>query len=376
MRSFQRSFYESLKLRDAIDPLFNDIADRERLGQVDDTLLDVDGPSHGEFVTMTMPNSVSWKTEGVRFNAYPAGLDEPRSLKLRRFWYAHRDGAMSYHLSFGVRYDHTPADFYFLSLLQKLAAPKEFSAAPLPKGKTAWRPTELNTGVFPLDKILVSDATDQSETFWRFVSRRFEADAQDLFGALATHLGAPAIEPGAAKFENLVDHIPFIEVPDLEMPRARFMFFFQDETLFKRLLPPADPETGVRPLRSIMVQSGCYAAYPAQIQERMERSPDPTQRVVDLDDDFWRWAQSRYSDTPENEIAIIKKSIPAFEPGRADCLHYLFTAGFNQNIVDFMNQDASEVQDSIDPIYPTNDQQEEENFFVRFANTHMHMNNP
>jgi hypothetical protein len=367
MRAFQRGFHDSLRLRDAIDPLFNDIADRERLGQVDDTLLDVDGPSQGEIVSMTIPDMVSWTTEGVQFNARPSGLGKTRTLRLRRFWYAHRDGAFSYHLSFGVQYDHSPADFYFLSLLQKLVAPKEFLASPLPATKKAWRPTDTETGVFPLDKIKVADASQLSETFWQFVSRRFEADAQNMFGALASHLKVPRIKPDATRFEAMVDHVPFIEVPDLEMPKSRFMFFFQDQTFFRRLLPPTDPVTGLRPRRSSMVQRGCYTAYPSKIQEQVERCPDPVRPVVELDDDYWGWALSRYADTRQEDVAAIKARIPAFEPGRADCLHYLFTAGFNQNIIDFMNQDASEVLDSIDPIYPTNEQQEDESFFVRFA---------
>jgi hypothetical protein len=368
LRAFQREFHDSLKLRNAIDPLFNDIADRERLGHVDDILLDVDGPSQGEVIEMMLPDTVSWVTEGARFNASPEGLGRARPIRLRRFWYAHRDGALSYHLSFGVTYDHSPADFYFLSLLQKLAAPKEFTAAPLPPGKTAWRPTDPETGVFPLDRIHVTDATTEPETFWAFVSRRFDADAQDLFSGLAAHLKTPKFKPHSARFDKLVDHIPFIEVPDLEMPRARFMFFFQDKTLFQRLLPPLDPDTGRRPARSKLVQSQCYAVYPAQIQQRIETASDPTHPEVDLDDAYWTWVLNRYSDMPDAQVREVKATVPAFEPGRADCLHYLFTAGFNQNIIDFMNQDASEVQDSIDPIYPTNRMQEDESFFVRFAN--------
>lgn len=60
--------------------------------------------------------------------------------------------------------------------------------------------------------------------------------------------------------------------------------------------------------------------------------------------------------------------IPAYQTGRADCLDYLFLAGFNQNIIDWLNQDTSEILDSIDPIYPTEDVQADERFFVRFAN--------
>jgi hypothetical protein len=43
-------------------------------------------------------------------------------------------------------------------------------------------------------------------------------------------------------------------------------------------------------------------------------------------------------------------------------------AGFNQNIIDFMNQDPSEILDSTDPIYPATEEQATERKFVRFAN--------
>lgn len=46
----------------------------------------------------------------------------------------------------------------------------------------------------------------------------------------------------------------------------------------------------------------------------------------------------------------------------------MFLAGFNQNIIDWLNQDTSEILDSIDPIYPTAEVQADERFFVRFAN--------
>lgn len=73
-------------------------------------------------------------------------------------------------------------------------------------------------------------------------------------------------------------------------------------------------------------------------------------------------AQGKTLESPE------PLQIPAFERGRAGCLDYLFLAGFNQNIIDFMNQSTSEILDSIDPIYPDSDEQSDERFFVRYAN--------
>ena len=49
VRDFQPGYRGSKRLRDAVEPLFNDIADRERLGAVDDFLLDSLCPQNGEF---------------------------------------------------------------------------------------------------------------------------------------------------------------------------------------------------------------------------------------------------------------------------------------------------------------------------------------
>lgn len=138
---------------------------------------------------------------------------------------------------------------------------------------------------------------------------------------------------------------PFLEVPHLQMPRARFMFFFQDKLFFERMLPPVDQATGRRPSRHVMVPEERYDRYAAEIKGLMDRVMEQAKAAVHLGANCWSFATKQ-----------------------PDCLHYLFLSGFNQNIIDFMNQDASEVLDSIDPIYPTTAEQAEENFFVRFAN--------
>jgi hypothetical protein len=154
------------------------------------------------------------------------------------------------------------------------------------------------------------------------------------------------------------------------MPRFRFMFFFQDQEFFRRLLPPIDPETGKPTPRALLVQERCYVPFLKKIEEF--ESPDGA--VVDMGADYWDWVLTRPDyvklrlETPELRDAL-KREIPAWEDDtRPDCLQYLFLSGFNQNIIDFMNQDASEIQDSTDPIYPKTEDQISERFFVRFAN--------
>ena len=371
LRDFQPDYRGSKRLRDAVEPLFNDIADRERLGAVDDFLLDTLCPRAGEFLDVTTPDEIEWTTEGRRFIAKPPELAKTRVMRVRRFWYTHANGAVGYHLSFRYNYEHTPGDFYFLSLIQKLAAPKEFAAAPRPKGSAPIRATDAVTGLAPLDLIKVKGDSGKTLSFWQYVRDVFDADAGDLFAQLKAKL--PAAQPAGTlmpTFDNLVPVAPFIEVPGLDMPVSRLMFFFEDKTFFRRLLPEPDPATGKPPPRTMMVQEGCYLPY----QEKLEDLNPKTKvdaPIVRLADEYWNWVITRpdYDAFTDEQIAAGRKAIPAMEDRRRqDCLQYLFVAGFNQNIIDFMNQDPSEILDSTDPIFPATEEQISQRKFVRFAN--------
>ena len=370
LRAFQPGYRGSKRLRDAVEPLFNDIADRERLGAVDDFLLDSLCPRDGEFIEVTAPDEISWSTEGRRFIATPPGLGKTRTLRVRRFWYTHANGAIGYHLSFRYNYDHTPGEFYFLSLLQKVAAPKEFEANPRPPGSGPWRATDERTGIAPLDLLRVKSPRGGDQSFWQYVRAAFDLDAEDLFRQLSgTDAKARSALP-APTFDTLVAEAPFIEVPGLVMPVSRLLFFFEDATFFRRLLPEPDPETGAPPPRTLMVQEGCYLPY----QEKLDGlNPKGLVDVpeVRMGDDYWHWVIHRpdYDQYTDAQIEEGRKTRPAMEDRRRqDCLQYLFMAGFNQNIIDFMNQDPSEILDSTDPIYPATEEQATERKFVRFAN--------
>jgi hypothetical protein len=366
MRSFQPDYLQSLRLRDAIEPLFNDIADRERLGAVNDFLLDTPGKVSSEWLEASVPDMIEWETEGRRFQAAPPELSVPRRLRLKRFWYVHANGAMSWHLSFRIGFEHRPGDYYFLSLLQKAAAPKEFKLPRMP-GAAPVRPTDAKTNLLPLDKFTLKPDEGPAQPFWHFIKDRFESDAQHLFGALARHFNVSLKAP---RFSNMVMEAPFIEVPGLIMPVARLLFFFQDQVFFNRLLPPPDPATGKPPPMPLMVQDPCYKPYREEVKESLDPASAVRMPLVRLDQAFWKWAIERpeYAALTPEQFAAGKATRPAMEPGRTDCLDYLFIAGFNQNIIDFMNQDASEILDSIDPIYPVTEEQADESFFVRFAN--------
>jgi hypothetical protein len=467
-RKVQRGHKPSLALANAIDPLMNDIADRETQGEVQEFLLAAtpedfpDMPSaraavrqHEELV-FTVPESISWTTEGVQFQAAPDGLARERTVKLRRFWLSHNNGGLSYHLSFSHYYGgdqepgrsgYDPSTLYFLSLLQKLAAPKEYtlSEAMFKKANESSPPyvnvfDEPRLGIDPLDNITIEhrlrDGAASTERFWPFVETVFEIDADILFSRLARTC-KHRLTLGSGQYRRaLLEPAPFIEVPGLSAPKSRFMFMLHDERFFKRLMP-LDPATNESLSRKVMVQPACYQPYEARMSEMMRAVEGQDDATVLLDRDYWKWVLER----PEYETVLaadgfvrktpgsdagegaeggpwspikidsdqhllsermkdlvdavrggdcfqaleldpldetqkalvplkppVKRHIPAFEAGRTDCLEYLFLAGFNQNIIDFMNQDTSEILDSIDPIYPDSEDQSSDRFFVRYAN--------
>ncbi len=354
-QTVQSLYQDSTVLRDAIEPLFNDIADRERLSEVGDYLLDVPGARQGEWIEIAIPDRVEWTTEGTHFVA-DLGRQEPRLLRCRQFWYVHMNGSLSYHMSFCLKYEHTPADFYFISLLQKIFAPKEFSVA-TPTGGAAKpvrsAPISVNdtaTGIFPLDKVLVrqlGEATSEAQAFapfWHYVRRRFDAHARDLFATFDIKIKDERGRGTSEFFRTLVVSDPFIEVPNLRMPRARVLFLFDDKTFFRYLLPlPADD--GRRQSRRDFVKDDYYDAFKEWVQHQQELVKGTGDQTVRLTHDY---LQEVYQVAPQQ-------------------LRYLFLSGFIQNIVDFMNQDASEVLDSTDPVYPATLEQEEESFFIRYA---------
>ena len=351
----QRRYLQSTALRDAIEPLFNDIADRERLSEVGDYLLDVPGPRQGELIEIAIPDTVEWTTEGTHFFA-ELGPQQPRVLRCRQFWYVHMNGALSYHLSFSLKYEHTPADFYFISLLQKLLAPKEFTpAAPPGRPPAAAAATTVTvnapvTGVAPLDKVAVRAhpappaPAAPFAPFWHYVRARFDAHARHLFQAfgvkLTDHVGAPTHD----YFGTLVVSDPFIEVPNLKMPRARATFLFDDKTFFRYLLPPPT-EDGRRQRRRDFVKDAYFDRFKQWVRHQQEQTKRSGRPVVHQSQAY---LQEVHKLTPQE-------------------LRYLFLSGFIQNIIDFMNQDASEVLDSTDPVYPATVEQEEESFFIRYV---------
>ncbi len=464
----------SRALADAMNPLFNDISDRERAGHIDDLMFAVGKPApdpgakpdgHSpklvwrdteEWIGIDMPADIHWETEGIKTTASPPGDFGPQKVRVRRFWYVHRNGALSWHISFRLDYGpkdqqtrdrvkqdralgipfedrtHSPSLLYFLSRLQKVLAPKEFAPnaeEPVRAGFRVHRNPldereaksgEPPVGIEPIDTTLVkrigrNDAATPLKlgdpgvvTFWKQVSEWFADDHKNLFGYLCAGWDKTLASAHRRRyeeirddpFEALVGVEPFLEVPGLMMPRFRYMFFFVDYTFFNRLMPPLAAD-GVRLLqRAKFVHPNCYAFY----LQRNEDATDYTKKQRQLDPvTYWKPVLNRDSGQEFAEIkprlkelydslgdevglddnkqrltfdvwltTVWLKSYKADKPAwtddkRPDCINYLFLAGFNQNIIDFMAQDASEILDSLDPVYPDADDESGERFFVRYA---------
>jgi hypothetical protein len=468
MRRAQLGHLPSMALRNAIDPLFNDIADRDFFGKPRDFLfaagMGQQYPDTGaEWVSpkvardalldehkivMTMPNPIEWTTEGIFFKCHLAGNGD-RALDLRRFWFVHSDGALSYHLSFAHHYGADGSNrfdvetLYFLSMLQKLAAPKEFALSDDLLRRVAGQDDQsdekggisvfatdadgkpLDLGIAPLDGMVIKDAGGgEPKRFWPYVRDLFVSDAALLFDEVLGWKGDQdncPVQRGKA-LTDLLEPVDVLEVPGLRMPRCRYLFHIHDKAKFDRLLP-YDPDSGEAIALKKMIRDQCYQPYRMAMAKLMRPGPngqpadivhlgDPAKDGVahfgwsqlDKSGDYaWAISNGFFTDSHDtviDSLSAFEKSvvvggvkqrkvvagvgadgqpvaeacepfildIPAYQPGRSDCLDYMFLSGFNQNIIDWLNQDTSEILDSLDPIYPTEALQAGERFFVRYAN--------
>ncbi len=345
-RTLQSRAQQSSVLSKAIDPLFNDISIRDRNAAVDEFLLDFDGAKFVEQIRITIPNHVRWETEGQKFEAR-LGANIGRELACRTFWYVHPNGALSFHMSIQVPYEHRLTDFYFLSMLQKLMFPKEFQSD---AGYVQADICSGRTGVWLLDwptvrcraELAGEEGSGQANDgakgnranlpYWTFVRRLASAQLALLANVAGLEPRGAELHP-AALWGALVgcDATSFIEIPGIRIPQARSVFFLLDSELFQLLQPAARD--------SIRRQNGYGAMMPENIA--------PGDSVI--------------IDVPAIEQTLIAH-------GGALDVRYYFLAGFFQNIIDFLNQDVSELRDGTDPAYPRTKEQQEEALFVRYAN--------
>lgn len=308
--------------------------------------------------------ALTWLTEGKNCSVN-LGPPNVKAFSLRRFWYVQNDGSVSYHLSFALtRYTHSLADFFFISMLQKLAAPSEFELKP-PQGGSGQggTPSWENQNIFPFLAFSAKyniGGSAKTEIFWNFVKNIFTKDAAELLGQFGDTAKLPTQ--------------PYMNATGVHLPQSRSIFSFKDRTLFELLLPKEQQQPVPRHDR---IFDRDY-----QLISEVIRKLTVNGKTV-LNGSFLRWLENgQLTDQGGGRLATAVQRDANIEelmandnvrvqswPGfRRDRLRYLFMAGFNQNVIDFLNQDASEVLDSLDPIYPTFDEEVEERFFVRYAN--------
>jgi hypothetical protein len=335
----QGGYEDTKELREAIDPLFNDVAMRDRNSTLDEFLIDVQGHRVVETITITVPEEFQWRTEG-KSSWVDLGGPTSHPLQCQMFWYVHSNGALSYHIAFRLNYDHNFADYYFLSILQKLFFPKEFYPEDVERpckihtGKTGLWVLDREMITAPIDYLKSQDDTHEL-TFWAYVRDRFCRQLRALISKKKIELrdrqpASTAHDVWHFLWTMLIeqDEVPVIEVPGLTAPVVRSLFLFKDRELWKIL----------------------------QSQERESVVGNPNYAASDEDDADVEIIRADDFDKPRDPTK-------PFDP------RYFFLSGFFQNIIDFRNQDASEVLDGTDPIYPSTEIQRKESFFLCYANS-------
>ncbi len=333
LRSLQQRIESSRALDAAIAPLFNDISNQKWLGQADEYVLDA--KTGGAMVEITPPARYGWVIEGVRVTAAPETPPQPRPLISRRFWYVHKNGALSWHLSLSGRYDHRLADYFLLLVLQKALVPTEFAAQPANAPAPTMRPTAYPTTIFPLDAVGLQEAGEGPETLWVAVNRWFDADARALFDQLAPGWRAANAGIEADPFAHLIGHDPFHEIPGLEMPRTRHMLILQDAKLFDLALAAKRDEQACRDLLTPALSAAHFDLFSARQADAIEAGAS--------------------FNAVENA------------PRGRDALALLFLSALVQNLIHFTNQDSAEVLDALSSIDVADSQTATHH--LRYANT-------
>lgn len=300
---------DSIQMARAIEPFFDDVADRRHNPDVGDFLIDTrsqtkprddDGDCNenlNETIAFEFPPDITWSTEGKSFKA-ALGTALRLPAKCRMFWFMHSNGALSFHLSFEAAYQHDHRHAYALSMLQKMIFEKENTDAS--------------------ESVVVWRENGTSLRFWDFVKKNFEAHAFDLFVTAELRTAAGGWDGSFRYWDTLL-------TAGKARPVCKAVILLEDPYYFRLL------DAG---RRAKLKGFGRIAA-------NRKTAPDG-QRYDEFD-------------------AALLARLDGIE------FDYYFLSGFFQNIIDFLRQDTSEVQDGTDPIYPD----EPGGHFVVFANSNV-----
>jgi hypothetical protein len=287
----------------AIQPMFDDISDRERHIFFDEHLIDAENEtgSKADVITLEIPRTIRWLTEEQRWQFDAGASWELPGVTCRYFWFVHSNRDISYHLSLHIPYKHDAKHYYALALLQKLFFPSEEPDA------------ECMAESFRLDVVSINgSAQTEKENLADFLERKF-----------GEHVGN--ILPGPNKswwtrlaLEKPADANKYLFSPEF----SRAAFLLRDDFFDRTLRKPGQAL--------------------AELASRSARST-PT-HGAGIPSDVYR----------DVDIAGLSDA----------ALALIFLSGFLQNIIDFLEQDELEYNDAIEPLYPEGKMKKDPHFLL------------
>ncbi|MEU7787856.1 hypothetical protein [Amycolatopsis sp. NPDC049159] len=293
----------------AVEPMFDDIADRKRGLFVDDFLIQSGSPhprrdhrpALSDSIDIGVPSRIAWSTEG---SDLCAEFDRParfEGVHCRAFWVAHSNLSLSYHLSFEIPYRHTAADYYALSVLQKVLFPTEL----VPTTQELDAGSVITTSQY--------DPRRVERSLSGYIRHRFTIDVADLFKRiLTTSSSAPAkAVEGTGLAHALLD----------------------GDT-------PGGPVANWQPV-CVSVLEDAYFFHLLRPDHRDRPAGLDAVEPTGADDGFLVYDQC------------------VLDRCDADDLARYFLSGYFQNVIDFLRQDVAEVLDGTEPVYPLPDTEDD-----------------
>jgi hypothetical protein len=360
LERLQDQYVDSTKLHGAINPMFDDIADRARNLFLRDFLLDTpsadiprddNGNPLDEVaavhrnvcanVALQLDHTVKWQTEGRALESILLGAPIRFDAVLcRAFWMAHSNEALSYHLSFEVPYRAELAQYFGLSMLQKMFFNTEGTEWLLSDGGArGWQ---------------ASADGQPSKPLLSLVEDLFEAHLQDLL----SHVGGDARGPtrvAVRAWQRLV--------------------LRRDAYVQRTGTDPAHWAEAARHRRLLVVLRD------ATVFDTLEQARSNASLLAHLPiDPSGSFSRTHHFYKPDALTDVITRRLTeqAERAGhtltdaqlKADAALYelsLFLSGFLQNIVDFLQQDGLEVHDALMPEYPPADDSAANQGFMIYA---------
>ncbi len=368
LENLQRRYADSSALNAAINPMFDDIADRARNLFLRDFLLDTPNPpvtlgADGHPVDeaaarlrnvcarfdLELKHPIEWQTEGRNVETFDAGGAAIRfgGVLCRAFWMAHSNEALSYHLSFEVPYGTGLTQHYGLSMLQKLFFNSEGTAWLLDNGGAdGWLAQRAGEAPVPL-LTLVENLFEQHllhllKAIGRSVREDDHVPASIQVGAwqrLVLRLRPQhAARPGTSR-----------EAWNASARHRRLLVVLCDPVFFDTL------EQARRADDALLNEHQPFEAVAAGTGRDAYRLQD---LLAAMD---WRVrACPRPAGQPAPTGAALQAEVDRYATS-------LFLSGFLQNIVDFLQQDGLEVYDGLAPIYPAADASGANEGFMLYA---------